>query len=187
MIRINSQVPDMELSAFHEGEIRKVRLSDYRGRWLIMMFYPADFTFVCPTELEEAADAHDEIKKLGAEVVSVSTDTAYAHKAWHEASPSVKKIRYPMLADAGGRLSRELGTYSEEDCMSVRATFIVDPDGIVKAYEMHSNDIGRSIREIIRKLQAAKFVKEHKGLVCPASWVPGKKTLTTATSTVGKL
>ncbi len=187
MIEIGQKVPDIELEAFHNNTVKKVRLTDYQGKWLVLIFYPADFTFICPTELEEMADNYAKFKQLGAEVLSVSTDTVFVHKAWHDVSPAIKKIKFPMLADPTGKLCRAFGTYIEEQGLSLRASFIIDPDGIVKAFEMHDNSIGRSAEEILRKLQAAKFVREHKGYVCPASWRPGKKTLKPGLELVGKI
>lgn len=187
MVKINQKIQDYELEAFHKEQIRKIKLSDYAGKWLVLIFYPADFTFICPTELEEAADLYEEFKKLGAEVLSVSTDTVYSHKAWHDISPSIKKIEFPMVADPTGKLCREFGTYVEEAGVSLRGSFIIDPDGILKAYEMHDNSIGRSAEELLRKLQAAIFVREHKGEVCPASWKPGDKTLKPGLDLVGKI
>lgn len=187
MIGVGDTIPDMELDAYHEGEIKKVKLNDYRGKWLVLVFYPADFTFVCPTELEEAAEHHAQFMKEGAEIMSVSTDTAFSHKAWHDHSPAIKKIKYPMLADPTGATCREFGTYIEKEGLSLRATFIIDPNGVVKSMEMHDNDIGRNIKETLRKLQAAKFVSEHKGMVCPASWTPGGKTLRPGVELVGKI
>ncbi len=186
-MRIGETIPDLEAGAFHEGKITKVKLSDYRGKWLVVAFYPADFTFVCPTELEELAEAYPEFRKAGAEVLSVSTDTAYAHCAWHDSSPAIKKIAFPMLADPPAALCRAFGVYIENEGMSQRATFIIDPDGVLKAADVHDNSIGRSAAEILRKLQAAKYVREHKGEVCPASWTPGKKTLRPSTELVGKI
>jgi len=162
-------------------------LSNYKGKWLVLIFYPADFTFICPTELEEAANYYNEFKKLKAEILSVSTDTVFVHKAWRDNSPSIKKIKYPMVADPTGKLCKEFGTYIENEGVSLRATFIIDPDGKLIAYEMHNNSIGRSTKEILRKLQAAIFVRKHKGLVCPASWEPGKKTLKPGLELVGKI
>lgn len=187
MARIGQKIQDFELDAYHEGDIRKIRLSDYSGKWLVFIFYPADYTFVCPTELEEAAENYDEFRKLGAEVFSVSTDTAFVHKAWHDSSPSVNKIRFPMIADPTGRLCREFGTYIEDEGLSLRGSFIVNPDGILKAFELHDNSIGRNIKELLRKLQAAVFVSTHKGEVCPASWEPGRKTLKPGVSLIGKI
>ena len=187
MLRINEKVPDFEVDAFHNGEIEKVRFSDHRGRWLVLIFYPADFTFVCPTELEEMAGLYDRFRTLDAEVMSVSRDTAFVHKAWHDNSPAIKKIRYPMVADPTGLLCREFGTYIESEGISLRASFIVDPDGVLKAMEMHDNSFGRSAREILRKLEAAKFVHDHKGSVCPAGWEPGEDALIPSLDMVGKI
>lgn len=155
-----------------------------------MIFYPADFTFICPTELEEAADAYKEFKKLGAEIISVSTDTVHTHKAWHDTSPAIKKVEYPMAADPTGNLCKMFGTYIEEGedaGLSLRGTFIIDPDGVLKSIEINTNNIGRSTGELLRKLQAAKFVRENEGQVCPASWTPGKKTLKPGMDLVGKI
>lgn len=187
MVKINQKVLDFEAEAFHNNKVTKIKLSNYKTKWVILLFYPADFTFICPTELEEAAAHYEEFKKLGAEIMSVSTDTVFVHKAWHDHSPSIKKIKYPMIADPTGKLCKEFGTYIDEAGLSLRGTFIIDPDGILKAMEIHDNSIGRSAKEILRKLQAAKFVRENKGLVCPASWEPGKKTLKPGLELVGKI
>lgn len=187
MVKISQAIPDFELDAYHNDDVKKIRLSEYKGKWLVLLFYPADFTFICPTELEEAAQYYEEFKKAGAEILSVSTDTVYVHKAWHDASPAIKKIKFPMVADPSGRLCREFGTYNEDNGLSWRATCIIDPDGILKAYDIHDNSIGRSAKEILRRVQAAKFVREHKGEVCPASWEPGKKTLKPGLDLVGKI
>ncbi len=187
MININKQVSDFETDAYHNDEIKKVSLNNYKGKWLVVFFYPADFTFVCPTELEELADHYEEIKSLDAEVLSVSTDTVFVHKAWHDASKAIKKIKFPMLADPTGKISKMFGVYSEEEGLAYRGTFIIDPDGVLKAIEVHNNDIGRSAKELIRKLQAAKFVYENEGLVCPAEWEPGKKVLQPSLDLVGKI
>ncbi len=187
MIQIDQKIPDFDLEAFHNEEIHRVKLSDYKGKWLILIFYPADFTFICPTELEEAADYYEEFKKLNAEILSVSTDTVFVHKAWHDQSEAIKKVRFPMVADPTGRLCREFGTYLEEEGVSLRGSFIIDPDGILKAFEIHTNNIGRNAKELLRKLQAAVFVRENEGQVCPASWSPGEKTLTPGLDLVGKI
>ncbi len=187
MVKIGAVVPDFEADAYHEDEIKKIRLSDYRGKWVILAFYPADFTFVCPTELEELAEYYDEFKALGAEILSVSTDTAYVHKAWHDTSPAIAKVQYPMIADPAGKICRMFGTYLENEGVSLRATFIIDPDGVLKAMDIHDNSIGRSAKEILRKLQASKYVREHPGEVCPAEWEPGKETLKVGLELVGKI
>jgi peroxiredoxin (alkyl hydroperoxide reductase subunit C) len=187
MIRIGDTIPDFEVNAYHNDDISKIRLSEYRGKWLVLVFYPADFTFVCPTELSELADLHEEFKAEGAEVMSVSTDTAFVHKAWHDHSQSIAKIKYPMLADPGGRMSRKFGTYVESEGLSLRGSFIIDPNGVLKALEMNDNDIGRSAKELLRKLQAAVYISQHSGEVCPASWQPGSKTLKPGINLVGKI
>lgn len=187
MVKIGQTVPDLKTEIFWKEEQTKVKLSDYKGKWLILLFYPADFTFVCPTELSEAQNHYAEFKKLGAEVMSVSADTVYVHKAWHDTSKIIGAIEYPMAADPTGNMCREFGTYIEEEGQSLRATFIIDPDGVVKAMDIHDNSIGRSATEILRKLQAAIYVREHKGEVCPASWKPGEKTLKPGLDLVGKI
>ena len=187
MAKINSLIPDFELDAYHNKEIKKVRLSDYKGKWIALIFYPADFTFICPTELEEASNLYEQFQKENTEILSVSTDTAFTHKAWHDSSPSISKIQFPMLADPTGKLCKEFNTYIEDKGESLRGSFVIDPDGILKTIEIHHNDIGRSAQELLRKVQAAKFVRENTGQVCPAKWAPGQPTLTPSTDLVGKI
>lgn len=188
MLKINETLPEIIMDAFLEEKLLKIKLSDYKGKWLVMLFYPADFTFVCPTELEEAANKYAQFQKIGAEIVSVSTDTAFVHKAWHDNSVAIAKVKYPMLADPGGKYCRLFGTYIEEEGLSLRATFIINPDQKVVAMDLHDNSIGRNTEEIFRKLQAAKFVYDNHGaLVCPASWKPGDKTLKPGVDLVGKI
>ena len=187
MLRINEQLPDMALEAYHEDQNRKINLADFRGQWLVMVFYPADFTFICPTELGELAERYQAFREAGAEVISVSTDTVFVHKAWHDTSPIVKAINFPMVADPTGKLARLMGVYLEEEGLALRGSFIFNPEGELKTIEIHDNSIGRSADELLRKLQAAKFVAEHGGEVCPASWKPDAKTLTPGLNLVGKL
>ncbi|MBS3121358.1 redoxin domain-containing protein [Candidatus Woesearchaeota archaeon] len=187
MVKINEKAPEFKEDAFVNNEIKKISLSDYKGKWIVLFFYPADFTFVCPTELGELADNYELLKKLGAEIISVSTDTAFVHKAWHDNSPTIKKIKFPMLADPTRRVCNAYGTLIDVDGLSVRATFIINPDGDIKAFEFHDNSIGRSSEELIRKLQAAQFVANNKGQVCPMSWKPGKETLKPGLGLVGKI
>lgn len=187
MIKINEPAPEFTETAWIKDDKKQIRLKDYKGKWVILFFYPADFTFVCPTELGELAQHYDEFRKLGAEIISVSTDTWFVHKAWHDHSETIKQITYPMLADPAQRVCRLYGTLIEDTGESLRATIYIDPDGIVKAFEFHDNDIGRSVKETLRKLQAAQFVKEHKGQVCPMNWEPGAKTLTPGKDLVGKI
>jgi len=189
MIKINQKAPEFTEDAYfpEQDEVKKISLSDYKGKWVVLFFYPADFTFVCPTELGELAKHYEELKKLDVEVISVSADTAFVHKAWHDNSETIKTIKFPMLADPATRVCREYETLIEEEGMALRATFFIDPKGIIKAYEFHNNDIGRNIQEIIRKIQAAQFVEKHKGEVCPMNWSPGGKTLKPGMDLVGKI
>ncbi len=187
MIRINEKAPEFTAEAYINDEIKKISLKDYKGKWVVLFFYPADFTFVCPTELGELADNYEKIKELGAEIISVSTDTAFVHKAWHDTSDTIKKIKFAMLADPTRKVTTDYGTLIEEEGLSLRATIFIDPEGIVKAFEFHDNSIGRSVEELIRKLQAAKYVEEHNGEVCPMNWKPGEKTLKPGLDLVGKI
>lgn len=184
---INNQAPHFEAKAYHNKKDVNVNLNDYRGKWVVLAFYPADFTFICPTELGDFADHYDEFKKLNAEVLSVSTDTVFVHKAWHDNSQTIAKINFPMLADPTGNICKAYGTYIENEGLSYRATIIIDPDQNVKWYEIHDNSIGRNTKEILRKLQAAQFVRDHGGEVCPVNWEPGKKTLKPGLDLVGKI
>jgi peroxiredoxin (alkyl hydroperoxide reductase subunit C) len=184
---IGRTLPNIHLDAFHNGQITPVQMDDYRGKWLAIVFYPADFTFVCPTELQDLAELYPQFQKEEAEVVSVSTDTAYTHLAWHASSKAVGMVEFPMLADPAGKLGRALGVYLEDEGLCLRGSFIVDPDGVIQTMEIHNNSIGRSGEELLRKLRAAKFVREHGGEVCPANWKPGAKTLKPSDDLVGKI
>ena len=187
MITIGQVIPNLEFEYFQNEQFKKAKLDSFRGKWLVLFFYPADFTFVCPTELSEAQSKYKEFKNLGAEVVSFSTDTVFVHKAWHDNSPVIKSITYPMGADPSGNICRTFGTYIESEGLSLRGTFIIDPDGVLKAMDIHDNSIGRNSDEIIRKLQASIYVRKNKGEVCPASWHPGAKTLKPGVKLVGKI
>ncbi len=186
-MRIGDTLPELELDVLYEDKIQKLHSADYEGKWQIYFFYPADFTFVCPTELEEMADMYEEFQKEGAEVFSVSTDTPFVHKAWKDQSPSIAKVKFPMVADPTGEICELFGTYIYDEGISLRGTFIVNPEGELVTMEIHNNDIGRSAKELLRKLKAAKFVAEHGGQVCPASWEPGGDTLEPGLDLVGKL
>ena len=187
MARIGAEIPDFEVEAYHEGEVKNIKLSDYRGKWLCLIFYPADFTFVCPTELEDAAKLYPEFQKANAEILCVSTDTVFVHKAWHDASEAIGKVDFPMVADPTGKLCRAFGTYIEGVGLSLRGSFVIDPDGVLKTIEIHDNSIGRSAKELLRKLSTASFVAEHGDLVCPANWEPGADTLKPGLDLVGKI
>ena len=186
-LRIGDTLPELELDAFYQGDEKKLQTVDYEGKWQIFFFYPADFTFVCPTELEELAEMYGDFQKEGAEIFSVSTDTVYVHKAWKDHSEAISKVEFPMVADPTGEICELFGTYIYDEGMSLRGTFIVDPDGKLVTMEIHDNSIGRSAKELMRKLQAAKFVYEHGDKVCPASWEPGKDTLEPGMDLVGKI
>lgn len=186
-VHIGEEIPDVEFETYHEEEVKKVKISDYKGEWLILFFYPADFTFVCPTELGEMADLYEEFQKEGAEVVSVSTDTVFTHKAWHDTSETIGKIKFPMAADPKHVLSHMMGVHLEDEGLALRGSFIVDPDGVLKVSEVNDNSIGRNAKELLRKLRAAKFVREHGGQVCPANWNPGDDTLEPGLDLVGKI
>ena|SRR5690349_13241583 len=184
---INSKLTSFKVQAYHNNEFKTVSSDDLKGKWSIFFFYPADFTFVCPTELGDLADKYAELQKMGVEVYSVSTDTHFTHKAWHDASDTIKKIKYPMLADPTGTLTRAFGVHIEEAGMAYRGTFLVNPEGLIKIAEIHDNGIGRNASELLRKVQAAQYVASHPNEVCPAKWTPGEATLKPGLNLVGKI
>ena len=184
---INSLVPEFSVQAFHQGKFKTISSSDVKGKWGIFFFYPADFTFVCPTELEDMADKYAKFQEMGVEIYSVSTDSHFVHKAWHDASDTIRKIKYPMLADPTGALSRAFGVMIEEEGMAYRGTFLVNPEGQIKIAEIHDNGIGRNADELLRKVEAAQFVATHVGEVCPAKWEKGETTLKPSIDLVGKI
>jgi peroxiredoxin (alkyl hydroperoxide reductase subunit C) len=184
---LNTKIPDFKVQAFHKGEFKEITQANLKGKWSIFFFYPADFTFVCPTELGDMADKYDAFQKMGVEVYSVSTDTHFTHKAWWDASDTIKKIKFPMLADPTGFLSRAFGVHIEEAGLAYRGTFVVNPEGQIKIMEIHDNGIGRNADELVRKVQAAQFVASHPNEVCPAKWRPGEQTLKPGLDLVGKI
>jgi NADH-dependent peroxiredoxin subunit C len=184
---INSTLPEFKLQAYHQEEFKTVTHKDLAGKWAVLFFYPADFTFVCPTELVDVAEKYEEFKKMGVEVYSVSTDTHFTHKAWHDTSESIKKINYPMLADPTGQLTRAFGIYMEEEGLAQRGTFLIDPDGKVKLAEINDDGIGRNAEELMRKVQAAQYVRQNPNQACPAKWKPGADTLKPGLDLVGKI
>ncbi len=184
---INSLVPEFNVQAFQNGKFKSVSNNDVKGKWGIFFFYPADFTFVCPTELVDMADKYEKFQEMGVEVYSVSTDSHFVHKAWHAASDTIRKSKYPMLADPTGVLSRSFGVMIEEEGMAYRGTFLVNPEGQIKIAEIHDNGIGRNADELLRKVEAAQFVATHDGEVCPAKWKKGDSTLKPSIDLVGKI
>lgn len=187
MLRIGQEIPGLKAQAYLNNEITELKFEELKGKWAVVVFYPADFTFICPTELEELAEKYDAFRSEDAELLSVSTDTVFVHKAWHDTSEAIGKIKFPMVADPTGEISKIFGTYIEDEGLALRGSFIINPDGKLVAYEMHDNSIGRNAGELLRKLQAAKFVAESDGLVCPASWTPGDETLKPGLDLVGKI
>lgn len=184
---INTAVKPFKATAYHGGKFVEVTDADLKGKWSVVCFYPADFTFVCPTELGDLADHYAQFKKLGVEVYSVSTDTHFTHKAWHDTSDTIKKIEYPMIGDPTGAITRNFDVMIEEDGLALRGTFVINPEGVIKVAEIHDLGIGRSASELLRKVQAAQYVATHDGEVCPASWQPGAETLTPSLDLVGKI
>lgn len=184
---INTQLPEFKAQAFVNGDFKTITHNDLKGKWTVLFFYPADFTFVCPTELGDMADAYPEFQKMDVEVISVSTDTHFTHKAWHDASETIKKIKYPMLADPTGLLTRAFGVHIEEEGLCYRGTFLINPEGKIKIAEVNDNGIGRNAEELLRKVQAAQFTAKNPGQVCPAKWKPGKETLKPGINLVGKI
>lgn len=158
---INTKVPEFKVEAYHDGKFKTITQEDLKGKWSVFFFYPADFTFVCPTELGDMADKYSAFKEMGVEVYSVSTDTHFTHKAWHDTSETIKKIQYPMVGDPTGHLSRAFGVYIEEAGLAYRGTFLVNPEGLIKIAEIHDNGIGRNADELLRKTQAAQFIAKN--------------------------
>ena len=187
MSLINTTVKPFKTTAYHNGKFVPVSSEDLAGKWSVFVFYPADFTFVCPTELGDLADHYEEFKKLGVEIYSVSTDTHFTHKAWHDTSDTIGKITYPMLGDPTLAISRNFEVLIEEEGLALRGTFVVNPAGEIKVREVHDNGIGRDAKELLRKVQAAQYVANHPGEVCPAKWTPGAETLTPSLDLVGKI
>ena len=184
---INQEIPEFSADAYVNGEFKTITSEDVKGNWAIFLFYPADFTFVCPTELEDMAAHYDELKGLGVEVYSVSTDTHFTHKAWHDASDTIKKIKYPMIGDPTGTITRNFDVMIEEEGLALRGTFVINPEGEIKVAEIHDLGIGRDAKELLRKVQAAQYVASHPGEVCPAKWTPGEATLAPSLDLVGKI
>jgi peroxiredoxin (alkyl hydroperoxide reductase subunit C) len=187
MSLINTTIKPFKATAYHNGKFVDVTEQTVAGKWSVFVFYPADFTFVCPTELEDLADHYAEFQKLGVEVYSVSTDTHFAHKAWHDTSDAIKKVNYPMIGDPTHQLARNFDVLIEEEGIALRGTFVVNPAGEIMVLEIHDNGIGRDASELLRKVKAAQYIAAHPGEVCPAKWEEGAKTLTPSLDLVGKI
>ncbi|MCF0127177.1 MAG: peroxiredoxin [Pseudobutyrivibrio sp.] len=187
MSYIGKEIADFRVQAFHNHEFVEVKKEDLLGKWSLVFFYPADFTFICPTELEDLQNNYEKFKDCGCEVYAVSCDTHFVHKAWADASERIRKIKYPMLGDPTGVLARSFDVMIEEDGMAERADFIINPKGQIKAYEVLSGNVGRNAEELIRRLEACQFAEEHGDEVCPANWKPGEETLKPSFDLVGLL
>ena len=184
---LNTTIKPFKTQAYKDGKFIEVTEQNVLGKWAVFFFYPADFTFVCPTELGDVADHYDELQKLGVEVYSVSTDTHFVHKAWHDASDTIRKIKYTMLGDPSWQISQNFDCLREGQGLADRATFIVDPDGVIQAMEITAEGIGRNAADLLRKVKAAQYVRNHPGEVCPAKWEEGAKTLAPSLDLVGKI
>jgi peroxiredoxin len=187
MSLINTTIKPFKAEAYKGGKFITVTEADLKDMWSVFFFYPADFTFVCPTELEDLADHYSDFQKLGVEIYSVSTDTHFAHKAWHDTSAAIKKINYTMLGDPTLKLSRNFEVLIEEAGLADRGTFVVDPNGVIQIVEITAGGIGRDAKELLRKIKAAQYVAAHPGEVCPAAWKEGAKTLAPSLDLVGKI
>ena len=187
MSQIGKQLVDFKVQAFADDAFKTVSKEDVLGKWSVFFFYPADFTFVCPTELEDLADKYAEFQAADCEIYSVSTDTHFVHKAWKDTSETIKKINYPMLADPTGTLTRGFDVMIEEEGLAERGTFIVNPQGEIVSYEVVAGNVGRNADELLRKLQALQFVANNPSEVCPAKWKQGNETLKPSIDLVGKI
>lgn len=184
---INTQIKPFTAQAFKNGEFIQVTETDLKGKWSVFFFYPADFTFVCPTELGDVADHYEEFQKLGVEIYSVSTDTHFTHKAWHDSSETIGKIKYTMIGDPTMQISRNFEVLREDQGLANRGTFIVDPEGVIQTVEITAEGIGRDASDLLRKVKAAQYVAAHPGEVCPAKWKEGEATLAPSLDLVGKI
>lgn len=184
---INTEIKPFKASAYKNGKFIEVSDADVKGKWSVFFFYPADFTFVCPTELGDVADHYEEFQSMGVEIFSVSTDTHFTHKAWHDSSETIGKIQYTMIGDPTGTLTRNFDNMREAEGLADRGTFIVDPQGIIQAIEVTAEGIGRNAFGLLRKVKAAQYVAAHPGEVCPAKWEEGKATLKPSFDLVGKI
>jgi len=187
MSLIGKEVKPFTAQAYHNGSFIQVTEENLKGKWSVVCFYPADFTFVCPTELEDLQNQYETLKELGVEVYSVSTDTHFTHKAWHDSSAAIGKITYIMIGDPTHVISRNFEVLIEEEGLAERGTFIIDPDGVIQALEINAGGIGRDASTLVNKIKAAQYVRNNPGEVCPAKWQEGTETLKPSLDLVGKI
>lgn len=187
MSLINTAVPAFKTTAFHNGKFVDVSDASLKGKWSVLVFMPAAFTFNCPTEVEDAANNYAEFQKSGAEVYIVTTDTHFSHKVWHETSPAVGKAQFPLVGDPTHALTKAFDVHIDAEGLALRGTFVINPEGIIKTAEVHSNEIARDMNETLRKLKAAQYTAANPGQVCPAKWKEGEKTLKPSLDLVGKI
>ena len=187
MSLVGKKIAEFKVNAYQNEKFFEVTHEDFKGHWSLLAFYPADFTFVCPTELESLQDNYEEFKKLGVEVYSCSTDTHFVHKAWHDHSEAIKRIQYVMLGDPGQFLSRAFDVLDEEQGLAQRATFLIDSEGVIQAVEINADGIGRNAEDFVAKIKAAQYVAAHPGQVCPARWRDDGETLSPGLDLVGKI
>ncbi|MCI4440629.1 peroxiredoxin (alkyl hydroperoxide reductase subunit C) [Tibeticola sediminis] len=187
MSLINTTVKPFKAQAYQTGKFFEVTEQTLKGKWSVFFFYPADFTFVCPTELEDLAEHHAEFQKIGCDIYGISTDTHFAHKAWADTSPAIAKVKYALIGDPTGQITRNFDVMIEEEGLALRGTFVINPEGVIKLCEIHDNGIGRDARELLRKVKAAQYIAAHPGEVCPAKWEEGAATLKPSLDLVGKI
>ena len=187
MSLINTEIKPFKANAFHNGKFIEVSDASLKGKWSVIVFMPAAFTFNCPTEVEDAAENYGEFQAAGAEVYIVTTDTHFSHKVWHETSPAVGKAQFPLVGDPTHQLTRAFGVHIEEEGLALRGTFVINPEGVIKTAEIHSNEIARDVSETLRKLKAAQFTAANPGQVCPAKWKEGAQTIAPSLDLVGKI
>jgi peroxiredoxin (alkyl hydroperoxide reductase subunit C) len=187
MALINTKIKPFKASAYKNGEFIDVHSEELEGKWSVFFFYPADFTFVCPTELGDLADNYEEFRKRGVEIYAVSTDTHFTHKAWHDSSDTIGKIQYTMVGDPTGEITRNFDVMREDQGLADRGTFVVDPSGVIQAMEITAEGVGRDAEDLLRKVKAAQYVAAHPGEVCPAAWKEGEETLAPSLDLVGKI
>ncbi|WP_112384116.1 alkyl hydroperoxide reductase subunit C [Sphingomonas carotinifaciens] len=187
MSLIGTSIKPFTAQAYREGKFLTVTDADVKGKWAVFFFYPADFTFVCPTELEDLADNYDTFQKMGVEIYSVSTDTHFSHKAWHDTSPAIGKINFTMIGDPSGVVTNNFEVMRAGQGLADRGTFVVDPEGVIQLVEITSEGVGRNAMELLRKVKAAQYIAAHPGEVCPAKWEEGEETLAPSLDLVGKI